>query len=276
MKKRKIIFGLGLALFSGLAQAQDGLENIIVEKYYIANSADVTASGGKLLPNSVTYRVYVDMLAGYKLQAVYGDVNHALKFTTSTSFFNSEDRGSTTANGIGNQYLSQNLNALDSWFSMGASATGNVGVLKSEDNGLANLVAANSLLKNNVAKMGIPLTTQDGNITGSIQAVSFAGFDPAGGIFDATSLQGGSFITNDGAIAVQSEGVAGPLASNRVLIGQFTTDGIFRFELNLQLKNLTSGAIENYVTSNPINAEKTNATLKNYCIRSAYFLLFIL
>ena len=261
MKKSRIIFGLGLALISGFAQAQNGLENIIVEKYYIANTADVNSSGGKLLPNSVTYRVYVDMAPNYKLQAVYGDVNHALKFTTSTKFFNSEDRGASSAHSIGNTFLSQNLNALDSWFSMGASASGNVGVLKSEDNGAANLVLAHSLLKNNAVKMGIPLTTQDGNMTGATQAPSFAGFDADTSAFNNVSLQGGSFITNDGAIAVQSEGVAGPLASNRVLIGQFTTDGVFRFELNLQLKNLLTSAIEQYVASNPIGSENTNATL---------------
>ena len=88
MKKSRIIFGLGLALISGFAQAQNGLENIIVEKYYIANAADVAASGGKLAPNSVTYRVYVDMLTGYKFQALYGDAAHALKVTSSTTFFN--------------------------------------------------------------------------------------------------------------------------------------------------------------------------------------------
>ena len=115
MKKSRIIFGLGLALISGFAQAQNGLENIIVEKYYIANTADVNSSGGKLLPNSVTYRVYVDMAPNYKLQAVYGDVNHALKFTTSTSFFNSEDRGSVSANAIPAANLKENLNALDSY-----------------------------------------------------------------------------------------------------------------------------------------------------------------
>ena len=44
--------------------AQQGLEGIIVEKYYISNENDkaVDGDGGELPNNSVTYRVYVDML----------------------------------------------------------------------------------------------------------------------------------------------------------------------------------------------------------------------
>ena len=103
---KKILMSLSLALLGGgFAQAQNGLEGIVVEKYYIATQADANASVGTLPVGSVTYRVYADMLPGYKFQALYGNVAHPLKFSTSTSFFNNEDRGATTANAIASAQL---------------------------------------------------------------------------------------------------------------------------------------------------------------------------
>ena len=265
MKKstKRLFLGLGLALLSGNAVAQNGIEQIIVEKYYIANAADAAASLGTLPVGSVTYRVYVDMLPGYKFQALYGDANHPLKFTTTTSFFNNEDRGATTANAIPSGQLKMNTVALDSWFSVGASATGQFGVLKSDDNGAANLLTTTTpatVLKNTAAALGIPLATQDGNMAGSPEAVTFVGFDPTGGGFDATSQFGNQFITSDGAISALS-GAAGPTAANRILIGQFTTDGIFRFELNIQVGTPTPGVSQKFVAKNAGAGEISIPTL---------------
>ena len=176
MKKKNLLLGLGLALFGTVAQAQNGLEQIVVEKYYISTAADAAGSVGTLPVGSVTYRVYADMLPGYKFQALYGNGDHTLKVSTSTTFFNNEDRGATTPATIPSAQLKNNTVALDSWFSVGASAAGQFGVLKSDDNGAVNLVSANSLLKNNAVKMGIPLTTQDGNLAGSPEAVTLVGF----------------------------------------------------------------------------------------------------
>ncbi len=247
---KKILMGLSLALLGGgFAQAQNGLEGIVVEKYYIATQADANASVGTLPVGSVTYRVYADMLPGYKFQALYGNVAHPLKFSTSTSFFNNEDRGATTANAIASSQLKNNTVALDSWFSVGASATGQFGVLKSDDNGAANLLTLSSILNNTAAAMGIGLKTQDGNIAGSPEAVTFVGIDPTGGLFDATSQSGSSLIVTDGAISALN-GATGPTAANRVLLGQFTTDGVFRFELNIQIGTPTPGVSQKYVASN--------------------------
>ena len=263
MKKttKNLFLGLGLSLLGTVVNAQDGLEKIIVEKYYISTAADSIGSQGTLPVGSVTYRVYADMLPGYKFQALYGNSDHALKINTTTKFFNNEDRGATTANAIASAQLKNNTVALDSWFSVGASATGQFGVLKSEDNGAANLLTLNTLLKNNVAAMGIALTTQDGNQAGSPEAVTFVGIDPTGGLFDATSQFGNSFIVTDGAISALS-GAVGPTAENRILLGQFTTDGVFSFEFNIQIGTPTPGVSQKYVVSNPINGEKTISTLK--------------
>ena len=263
MKKttKKIFLGLGLSLLGTAIHAQDGLEKIIVEKYYIATKADSDGSLGTLPVGSVTYRVYADMLPGYKFQALYGNSDHALKVNTSTTFFNNEDRGATTANAIASAQLKNNTVALDSWFSVGASAAGQFGVLKSEDNGAANLITLNSLLKNNISKLGIPLTTQDGNQAGTPEAVTLVGLTTELDVFDAVSQAGNSFVTSDGAISALN-GATGPNAENRILLGQFTTDGVFSFEFNIQIGTPTPGVSQKYVVSNPINGEKTIASLK--------------
>jgi len=256
MKKKYLLLGLGLALFGTVAQAQNGLEQIIVEKYYVSNAADAAASVGTLPVGSVTYRVYADMLPGYRFQALYGDVNHAFKVSTTTSFFNNEDRGSTTANAIVSSQLKNNTVALDSWFSVGASAAGQFGVLKTEDNGLANLLSLSAILNNTPAAIGLGLKTQDGNIAGSPEAVTFVGFANELDFFDATSQTGSSFSLNDHAIAALM-GAVGPTAENRLLLGQFTTDGVFRFEFNIQIGTPVPGVSQQYVVSNPVGNERT-------------------
>ena len=259
----KLVLALGFVTMSFLGYSQNGLEEIIVEKYYISSAEDSAASEGTLPVGSVTYRVYADMLPGYRFQALFGNENHPLKIATTTSFFNNEDRGATTANAIASSFLKSNTVALDSWFSVGASATGQFGVLKIEDNGAANLLTLSSILNNITDAMGIGLKTQDGNMAGKPEVVTFVGFDPTGDIFDATSQSGNSFTTKDGAISALS-GATGPTAENRILLGQFTTDGLFTFELNIQIGTPTAGVSEKYVASNPITNDKT----KEYTLAS--------
>jgi len=256
---KKILFGLAMLFSAGMVQSQ-GLENIVVEKYYVSNAADAAGSVGTLPVGSVTYRFYVDMLPGYKFQAAYATVAnptnpaHTLSINTSTSFFNNEDRGATTptytkAQAAGNTVM------LDSWLSVGGACVGNFGVLKSEDTGAANVVNSNGILANNDASAGIPLTTQDGLLLGATQAVTTVGPEIAAAVnvFDATSQVGGSFALTDGAWSALS-GASGPLASNRVLIAQITTNGVLTYALNIQI-GTPSGGVEKYVHDSPTGTE---------------------
>src|ERR1700740_452253 len=111
MKKitiKKIVVGSLLTLFAGMTTAQNGLEGIIVEKYYVADANDNANSIGNLPIGAVTYRVFVDMLPGYKFQALYGVTGHAMTIQTSTTFFNNEDRGDVVPDGIAVGYLNDN------------------------------------------------------------------------------------------------------------------------------------------------------------------------
>src|ERR1700756_168103 len=176
--KKLIISGVALFLLSTLAKAQapTGLDSIIVEKYYVSdlNDKTVDAVGGVLPLNSVTYRIFVDMKPGYKFEAAYGVPGHELRFQTSTLFFNNEDRGATSPTYTKPQ-AQNNTVMLDSWLTVGGACTSNMGVMKIEDDGSANAVNADGVLQNNNALAGIPLTQQDGFLTGAPEAVTTVG-----------------------------------------------------------------------------------------------------
>jgi hypothetical protein len=242
--------------------SQNGLENIIVETYYVsdANDATVDADGGILPVGSVTRRVYVDMLPGYKLQAVYGSPApnfHEMRIATTTLFFNNEDRGAITPTYTKTQARGITV-MLDTWLSVGAACTGQMGVLKTADDGVATNVNNDGVLLNAHPAAGIPLTEQDGllQVTGLTPVnVTFVGGveGQAAQFFDAENA-GSVFSTFDGAWSALT-GASGPNPeTNQVLIAQITTDGTLTFELNVQLRS-PEGAIERYVASNPVAAE---------------------
>src|SRR4051812_41199015 len=116
---KKIIMGIALLAISVFSRGQ-GLDSLIVEKYYISNSADQAGAGGNgdALPvGSFTYRIYVDMPPQCKFQAAYG-VNgthpHTTIFTTTTSFYNNTNRGAEAPTYTKVQ-AAGNTTMIDSW-----------------------------------------------------------------------------------------------------------------------------------------------------------------
>jgi hypothetical protein len=275
--KKTIITGSVFMLLAAMANAQapQGLDSIIVEKYYVsdANDQSVDATGGTLAINSVTYRVFADLKPGYKFQAAYGvDVtphtapstvtsgDHQLIFQTSTMFFNNEDRGATTPTYSKTQ-AADNTVMIDSWLSVGAACDNNVGVLKSEDDGVANISNTDGVLQAAHPEAGIPLTTQDGILMGLPIAVTPVNLTTEMGILD--DVTNGSVLStyNGSYAALTTGGALGVGPNNRILIGQFTTDGVFSFKLNIQLGAPTPGVSENWVAENPVGNEGTHPTL---------------
>jgi hypothetical protein len=262
MKKITLLFCLTLLTFFARAQ---GLDSIHVEFYYVADTADASGSVGVLPVGSVTYRLWAYMQPGYKLQAVYGVPGHDFLLTSSTTFFNNEDYGSTVPTGISLNNTRKNSVMLDSWFSMGGNAVGKVAVPKPADtDGALVNTAIPPILQNNNPWAGIPINTQDGMIAGSPPSVTVVGIGTTGPkdlyVFDNLSQVGDTFETSNGSIAVLG-GVMGPdSANNRVLIGQFTTDGTFCYKLHAQIGTPTSG-VENYVADSAVGNEIVLPTL---------------
>ena len=256
---KKITLFLGLLIGSSVANAQ-GLENIIVEKYYVSNAADSIGSVGILPKGSVTYRIFVDMAPRYRFIAIEGNANHELRVATTTSFYNHTTKGQKTGDKISSSDLGNKTLALDSWFSVGGAPDDQIGVLKSDDDGAENLTQANSSLLQNATSgtYSIALTTQDGMKVGTPSAVAVVGFGTSqtelAHIFKTSQL-GGLVSSFDGLIYSQDSpaGVHGydSLGVNKLLIGQFTTNGVFSFELNVNIKD-RFGKEEKYVAKNPV------------------------
>ena len=263
-----IIAAVMMMVSSGL-YAQ-GLEGIVVEKYYSSNAADAadaTAQGAivPLTAGSVTYRVYVDMAAGYKFSQVYGSAAHNLIVSSSANFYNDANWGVSLDPGtISTTNIRKNTGMIDSYFTCGGTAVGKVGVPKIEDVD-GSLGNAQSILANNPGScFGSPINgsgAKDGFATataGTYLAPNSLGLGSSLDVLDQTA--GNSIIVTDGAIAALG-GVVGATASNMVLIGQFTTTGTLSFSFNVQVVNIATGVAENYVPSSAGAGEVVNATL---------------
>ena len=222
---KKLLLGLGLMCTAAFSQAQTMLDGVLVEKYHTATAAD-HALDPNLPIGAVTYRLYVDMKPGILFSSMYGDNIHMLKYSTTTSFYNSPG-GQSTPNAMNNP---TGADLYDSWVSLGAVSKGKLGVMVSE----------------NAA----------GSITGTISGITQSpNLDLS--VFDGTT---GNEFSTQGEGYASMLGVLGATATNRVLVGQFTTDGTFHYEVNFQLIN-ASGDYELFVTSNPQTGEFVDPSL---------------
>lgn len=241
---------IALALTSTALSAQytppdpSGFEGIIVEKYYVSDANDAADEDGSadLATGETTYRVFVDLQDGYKLLTMGGFPSHAITFNTTTSFFYNEDRGESWATDISDTHLEKNTVAIDSWLSMGGASDAHWGVPKADDTDGSVVGGANNdggsngvaggLLVNAPAQIGVPLVQADGLFLGDAPPAAVSvGTVPT--IFN--EIGGAAFTSEDFAWAVLG-GVEAPTPGNKILIGQFTTDGEFSFCLNLWVK----------------------------------------
>ncbi len=252
--KNIILFCLALLLTSAFSNAQNstGLEKVIVEKYYVSDANDADASAGTLPVGSVTYRIFVDMKPGYRFQTVYGVPGHTMFINTTTSYFNNEDRGSTSPT-FSKSQARFNTIMLDSWLCAGAACNGNLGVLKADDNGIETVVNGDGVLQNADPSAGIPLTVQDGFLAGSPCPITALGIDDEIKVFDDISQAGNEFIVFDGVWACLY-GAVGPDTTNKVLVAQITTDGVLTFELSMQV-GTPNGGTEQFVARDAVGLE---------------------
>jgi hypothetical protein len=271
MKTKKIIIGLGILCLNAVAYAQ-GLQGIVVEKYYQANSADVTNADANLAitpltTSSVTYRIYVDMASGYKFNSLFGSSTNNLKVNSTAGFFNDPNFGVVINPGtISSLNIRKKTAMLDSYFTTGGAGGGKVGVLKAEDTD-GSIGNAQSILANNPGGcFGLPITgigAQDGMrpLTSSPATYIVPNLLGDASLLDVLDqTDGNAIILTNHAIAALG-GVYGPTSTNMVLVAQFTTSGDLTFELNLQIQNTTTGAAENYVASNPTGNQLTHPSL---------------
>ncbi len=239
--------------------AQNGLEGVIVETYYITDENDSTdiLSGQHLPVGTTTYRIWADLAEGYKMQIVYGLAEHPLKIESTTPFVNNIRGGSHRGDQLSHVKIKQQTVALDSYLTIGSGSVRHLAVLKENDPDGSEIAGKNNdggsarisggLLTNNSPEMGVPLTDADGLIA-SPTVPSMVFFQIEGKEF-ANIQNSGSFIIDDGSYAVLT-GVQGVDEFNRVLVAQITTTGDLHFELNFQLL-APYGGVERFVARNP-------------------------
>jgi hypothetical protein len=272
MKKINIYIILFILLSPFLSIAQ-GLDGIVVEKYYSTNAADganATSQGAvtPLVTGSTVYRVYVDMAAGYKFSTLYGNAAHNLSVNTTTNFYNDPNYGVAVNPGtISLTNIARHTALIDSWFTTGGTCIGKAGVLKTDDTDGSVGNVQNVLANNPGACFGLNITgagSQDGMLpsTALTQVTpNTLGLGVGNALLSALDqTAGNSVIITNGSIAALG-GVVGPNASNRVLVGQFTTNGVFTFSLNVQIINTSTNVAENYVASSPSASEFTHPSL---------------
>ena len=250
---------LTTSLISIKVLSQSGLEGIVVEKYYISDSADsINASDegatSPLVIGSTTYRVYANLLPGYRIGSIWGNASHTLNFSTTTSFYNDPNYGVSTYSGTSVINTKKFTTLIDSYITIGAVAAGKIGVLKTEDTD-GTIGNTSGILANNTIEMGLPImgtSGMDGLMPGTPVVPNILGLTTELDIFDQTP--GNDFTCNSCVVAALA-GVSGVTPSNHVLLGQFTTDGIFSFKLNLQVLDTVPGNATNYVSDSVIAGE---------------------
>lgn len=286
--KKQLIFLVIAMLFSQVGWSQNGLQQILVEKYYVSNAtdaaeADAAASNagyqtGTLPAGSITWRIYADLEPGWGIQAVYGVNGHPVQLTTTTSFYN-HPNGNVTGGPLptsSSSILASGTTFLDSYISCGGVAANRFGVVKSEDNSAAAPIGGGAnlnftpagVLTNTDPSIGLPLTTADG-MYNTVSNPALIGLTLLGdvntaavGLFTDGSVVGNSFNSTNATWSVLGQQVgAFPNGSNRVLIGQFTTNGVFTYKLNVQVRNTTTFQVQNYVHNTPVGNEILLASL---------------
>ena len=266
MKSTLFGFFLIFCLFNSsnkFVYSQDGLEGIILEKFYISTKDDNSKPelSGHLAPGSITYRIYVDLKPGYTFQAAYGTPNHELYIKSTNLFYNHVEYGAEYPNRIPLRTYSRNTSRLDSWLSVGGAGENQIGVLKSEDDTLNVFKTLGAYLKNQSKKMGVSLEVVDGmkeqyNLTFPTFYQMDSTIKGLGTITNTNTIS-----TNNGAWASMGKGSQGADSlSNKILIAQLTTYGKLSYQLNL-LIGTPDGKSEKYVAHNPIEGEFTHPDL---------------
>jgi hypothetical protein len=203
-----------------------GLEGILVEE--IPVSAEAIAADENLNQNSVTYRVFIDMAADYKLLSVIGSTLNPLIFKTTTEFYN-EFLGNKIPVYSPIPTISDPV-YYDSWVALGAYVGGRI--------------------------VPLELDTDDGVADGFVADGSFAplSFDPSNdfdfylGFEMSPSMDGTSAGWDpENVIWFNTSGFDGYGEDNYICIGQFTTDGEFSMELSVTLSNTLTTEAEQWV-----------------------------
>jgi hypothetical protein len=252
MKKnlRNLLCSALLLSAAGGAQAQLGLQDVIVEEYHTITAADAavynnSANAGsyELAAGMKVYRVYIDLEPNWRLASVFAIPESPLAIRTTTEFWNDDSWGS--------EFPAQTRR-----FDEGALFDSYITINTSGTSGGAAGCGQSS------AQFGVRRSVDsNGDLTTCGVYPGFTGTDghiPAAFPMDPLTLLGSinfQALTGDPAPASEfgftsslwgyTGGITGvdPAGSNIVFVGQFTTSGTFSFEINVGLNGPNGEAI---------------------------------
>ena len=265
MKKTSLFVFLFMSFVS--MYAQDALEGIIVEKYYVSTKKDNSKKhlSGELAVGSTTYRIYVDMAPGCHFIMAYGSPAHPLEIKSTELIYNHSDIGSEHPIRIPERTYKRNIVALDSWITIGPAGENYMGVLKEADTlkDYGTVVPfEKGFLLSNKKEMGYSLQERDGFLrTEQIPNITLYNIDTSVNVL-RMETKGKIFRVENGAWACMGKGVCGvdSLGSNTLLIAQITTKGQLSYELNFIIRN-EKGETVKYVAKDPIEKEVLHKSL---------------
>ena len=216
-----------------------GIEDVLVETYAVT-------PGEKGAPDLTTYRIFLDLAPGHRLQMIYGDEKHQLLLGSDAAFVNDTVGGAKFADDVDGEQLNQGHEALDSWLTIGRASSRHVGVPRTLDPDGSVLTCppyvGGSTLK--AADPRASLCIADGLVPDTVRN-DIVDFQFASGYLHR--LRGDLLESTDGAWAALG-GYMGATPENLVLVAQITTPGRLYFRLNAQVAN-AEGVPVKYVWS---------------------------
>lgn len=184
-------------------RCQDPIEAVLVERFAVR--PDATRS-----EDLVTYRLFIDLAEGHRLNMVFGDELNELMIRTTTHFVNSTN-SVKYGDRIHHRDILQGDDAYDSWLTIGAASDRHWGIPRELD------VADGS-------DDGLVVMDSVPQVVNMLMEPGYLGTIPG----CCVHTMNGAWAILGGTIGLSDEGV--------VLIGQFTTSGTLEYTLNVQVK----------------------------------------
>jgi hypothetical protein len=270
--KTGYIFCLGLWMIFFISSAQEGIENIYVEKFYQVNKKDasIPSNTGEIIEGSVVYRLYLDLLPGYRFQVAYGSPQHPIFIRSSSTFYNHVEVGNSIPNLIPERTYGKNISLLDTWLSVGAAGENHLGVPLYSDTTKDWLdIDWNDEFIQGELGDEWSVKERDGMVrVDKIVFPTFYNMDEQKKLIHADN-KSSEIVIENGAWSALGKGSVGydSLGTNMILIGQFTTFGNLAYALNIMVRNPEGKSIR-YVYEQPGEGEVLLPLLKgevNYC-----------
>ena len=265
---RKVIVFFCCICSVALANAQElvGIEQIFVEEFYHVTKADaaIPTKTGEIAEGAVTYRLYLDLLPGYRFQVAYGTPQHPIFIRSSAPFFNHIEVGNSNPNMIPERTYSKNIAMLDTWLSIGAAGENHLGVPLSLDTTQDWLAMEwnNEFIQGELGQKW-SIKERDGMVR--VEKMNFPTFynmDEQKKLIHADNRTS-EIVVDNGAWAALGRGTVGAdsLNTNRSLLGQFTAAGELQYGLNIMIRTPEGKSIR-YVYEHPGEGELVLPFLK--------------